>query len=79
MELQKKVWVGGCGLKQNLGGIRPIAPEVLVVPDFIWSFKLYEMLFRLRSELFSSVISTALAYPMSGVCNTTKRERNGNQ
>ena len=50
----------------------------IVVPDFIWSFKLYEMLFRLRSELFSSVISTALAYPMSGVCNTTKRERNGN-
>ena len=32
-----KVWVhvGGCWLKQNLGGIKPIAPEMLVVPDFI--------------------------------------------
>ena len=37
------------------------------------------MLFRLRFALFSSVISAALAYPMSSVCNTMKRERNGNQ
>ena len=31
-----KVWVGGCWLMQNLGGIEPIAPAMLVVPDFIW-------------------------------------------
>ena len=30
-------------------------------------------------NIFSSVISAALAYPMSSVCNTMKRERDGNQ
>ena len=34
------------------------------------------MLFRLRSELFSSVVSAALAFPMKSVCNTTKRDGN---
>ena len=29
------VWMGTCGLKQNLGGITPIAPEILVVPDLL--------------------------------------------
>ena len=29
------VWMGGCGLKENLGGIKPIAPEILVVPDVL--------------------------------------------
>ena len=43
---------------------------MLVVPDFIW-FINYIMLFRLRSELFGSVVSAALAYPMSGVCNAS--------
>ena len=42
-------------------------------------YYLNEMLFRLRSELFSSAISISLAYPMSSVCNTMKRERNGYQ
>ena len=29
------VWMGGCGPKQNLGGIKPIAPEMLVVPELL--------------------------------------------
>ena len=28
-----QVWMGGCGPKQNLGGIKPIAPELRVVPE----------------------------------------------
>ena len=31
------VWMGGCGLKQNLGGTTPIAPEILVVPVLLGS------------------------------------------
>ena len=37
------------------------------------------VLFWLGNGLVSSAISTALAYPMSSVCNTMKHERNGNQ
>ena len=29
------VWMGGFRLKQNLGGIKPKAPEILVVPDLL--------------------------------------------
>ena len=29
------VWMGGCRLKQNLGVIKPIATEILVVPDLL--------------------------------------------
>ena len=36
------------------------------------------MLFRLRSELFSSAISIALAYLMGSIWSTSKHERNGN-
>ena len=28
-------WMGGCGLKQNLGGTKPIAPEMLVAPNLL--------------------------------------------
>ena len=35
------------------------------------------MLFRLGLELFSSAISIDLTYPVSSVCSTVKRERNG--
>jgi hypothetical protein len=31
-----KVWVGGCWLKQNLGGIKPIAPYDASCSRFIW-------------------------------------------
>ena len=37
-----------------------------------------EVLFWLRLELFSYANSIALAYVITGVCHTTKRERNGN-
>jgi len=36
------------------------------------------VLFWLRLEFFSHAISIALAYVISGVCHTMKRERNGN-
>ena len=42
------VWMGGCRLKQNLRDIKPIAPEILVVPDllgllFTWNVVLVEI------------------------------------
>ena len=76
------VWIGGCGLKQNLGGIKPIAPcnarPLLVVPDLL-GLLFTRNVFWLGLELFSSAISIALTCPVSSVRGAMKRERNGNQ
>ena len=70
--------MGTCGPKQNLGGIKPIAPGNASSSRDIEVYYCNEVLFWLRLEFFSHAISIALAYVIIGVCHTMKRERNGN-